>query len=47
MAEKEKKTVRKQQKPKIDKPPTLSERITDTSKGGFIGTPIYTPRKKK
>ena len=43
MAEK-KKTVRP--KGKVEKPPTLREKITDTSKGAFVGQPIFTPKKK-
>lgn len=43
MAEKKKAA----KKVKIDKAPTVREKITDTSKGAFIGKPIWTPARKK
>lgn len=47
MAEKKKTSAKKSNTPKVGKIPTLAERITDFSGGGFSGPPIYTPKRKK
>ena len=44
MAEKKKSTTT-QKKPKIGRAPSLNERITDFSTGGFVGKPVWTPKK--
>lgn len=41
MADKKKTTT----KPKVGKPPTLRERITDTSTGGFVGKAVWGPAR--
>ena len=46
MAEKKKAGKTKQQKEKVGRAPSLNERITDFSTGGFTGKPIWTPKKK-
>ena len=46
MAEK-KSTSKQPDKKKIGRAPSLNERITDFSKGGFVGKPIWGEKKGK